>query len=851
MPDLKRIFQSKTLRQEKEAEEKNEEEQNTTTLQAAKIYDFYFEELLPALFASLPILLHRLGSDVKYYIVETGSKVAEFILPDPQKVATNLNELWDRRPQTAESLNEFFLAHFDTNGDGHIHPSELVNMTEIIARLEQQRGEAQNFWVWLSREWPLFDWKVGVFLWRTFGGILLALAILSIIPGRLHSLSGKILRWPILFITYVLITVELLVYIVIRLVIRVAETIIAKPKHRQLRAKMAKAESYEQWYEHAAALDVSQKRDRWQQDCNDSTGYRHNWHLIRQLMSSLKEARRQKDSLKALAVLRQCTRKNVGGVMSEDLFSYTNTGEPKFIVKEFIDEVTTTLNWITDEALSLEHPSQSEDDENFHYEKTLDKKVKNEKEKLWKSVMAWAALSFHEDDPNRAAIPREIKGSGDSVGSTLEDKPLPSSTHKQQLIEFLKAGRSAYGRTALCLSGGAAMGSYHFGHLKGLIETDCLPQIISGTSAGSAIGALVCTRTKEELEQDLKPEIISKKLKFFVSPWGDRIKSLIKNGYMFAYEDWRDMVRWFTMDLTFEEAYRKTGRTFCITLASTTKKAPPVLINHISAPNVTIASAVVASAAVPGFVAPVRLQLKDSAGVLRSAGEETYYDGSIQTDIPIAGLSEMLNCQFFIACQANPHVVPFFFDSKGAVGRPSRWSSGEQAWSWRGGFLLAALELYLKNDMKAKFVFLNDLEAAVGFTSTMMTQQFHGSTTIVPQVQFKDYFTLFADPSTEMIDRCMQVGSVAAYQHAAMIRSHYRIADTIDECLRKLGCDEDARPTRRTSFEAADKISKAMARLRRPSFSSKSMPDIISAALKERLAEGDSTDMSDDNSVEQ
>lgn len=41
----------------------------------------------------------------------------------------------------------------------------------------------------------------------------------------------------------------------------------------------------------------------------------------------------------------------------------------------------------------------------------------------------------------------------------------------------------------------------------------------------------------------------------------------------------------------------------------------------------------------------------------------------------------------------------------------------------RGGFLLSALELYLKNDMKAKCVFLNDLEAAVGFTSTMMTQQ--------------------------------------------------------------------------------------------------------------------------------
>ena len=70
--------------------------------------------------------------------------------------------------------------------------------------------------------------------------------------------------------------------------------------------------------------------------------------------------------------------------------------------------------------------------------------------------------------------------------------------------------------------------------------------------------------------------------------------------------------------------------------------------------------------------------------------------GSIRSDIPISGLAEMLNCQFFIVSQCNPHIVPFFFNPKGGVGRPSRWSSGEQEHSWRGGFLLAALEMYLK-----------------------------------------------------------------------------------------------------------------------------------------------------------
>jgi predicted acylesterase/phospholipase RssA len=194
-------------------------------------------------------------------------------------------------------------------------------------------------------------------------------------------------------------------------------------------------------------------------------------------------------------------------------------------------------------------------------------------------------------------------------------------------------------------------------------------------------------------------------------------------------------------DMTFEEAFEKTGRVFCITLSSTTKKAPPVLLNYITAPNVVIASAVVASAAVPGFVPPVRLQYKDANGIIRQqGGNQAYFDGSIRHDIPVNGLSEMLNCQFFITCQCNPHIVPFFYNSKGGVGRPSRWSSGTQEDSWRGGFLLAALEMYLKNDMKAKNVFLNDLEAAVGFTSTLLTQEFVGSTTIVPQVCLEDYF---------------------------------------------------------------------------------------------------------------
>jgi len=190
-----------------------------------------------------------------------------------------------------------------------------------------------------------------------------------------------------------------------------------------------------------------------------------------------------------------------------------------------------------------------------------------------------------------------------------------------------------------------------------------------------------------------------------------------------------------------------------------------------------------------------------------------YRDGSIDSDIPMNALAEMLNCRFFLAAQANPHIVPFFYNSKGDVGRPSRWSSGVRDDSWRGGFLLSALEMYLKNDMRSKFHFLNDLEVALDFTSTMMTQQtYSGSTTIVPQVCLRDYLVLFADQTTDDMIRYFQGGSVATYQHVAMLKLHYKIVHSLDECLASLEFDDapNEPPRRRRSQIYKQKSLKAM-----------------------------------------
>ena len=307
-----------------------------------------FSEEPASAISSFSVLLQRLWNDAVAFLFRTGYSFYLFILPswynsngtasdnacedeskDGWLISPNVlaQQLWEHAVESSKNVNstiaEFMLNNFDINNDGHISSKELLNMTELLSKLPATTvagnisPPVKSFWAWFSHEWPLMDWKIGVFLWQTFGGLLFVIAILSIMPGRLHTISGKILRWPILILIYLMINVELIVYVVIRIGIFVIETLVANPKHRALRLKINEAKNYEEWYKYASQLDASQKRDRWRKSIDDSTSYQYNWPVIKQLMKDMEEARSEKDPIRALAVLQQCTRKNVGGIMSE------------------------------------------------------------------------------------------------------------------------------------------------------------------------------------------------------------------------------------------------------------------------------------------------------------------------------------------------------------------------------------------------------------------------------------------------------------------------------------------------------------------------------------------------------
>jgi predicted acylesterase/phospholipase RssA len=52
--------------------------------------------------------------------------------------------------------------------------------------------------------------------------------------------------------------------------------------------------------------------------------------------------------------------------------------------------------------------------------------------------------------------------------------------------------------------------SDHFGVVKAFLDEGLLPRVITGTSAGGLIAAMVCTRTDDELRKLLVPELANR-----------------------------------------------------------------------------------------------------------------------------------------------------------------------------------------------------------------------------------------------------------------------------------------------------------------------------------------------------
>ncbi|MCB1687651.1 MAG: DUF3336 domain-containing protein [Halioglobus sp.] len=218
-------------------------------------------------------------------------------------------------------------------------------------------------------------------------------------------------------------------------------------------------------------------------------------------------------------------------------------------------------------------------------------------------------------------------------------------------VEFFQRASHCYGRSALMLSGGGTLGYFHFGVLRALIEQGLCPRVISGASAGAFVASIVGTRTDEEYLQLFDDHYLARAL----TANRENIKIGFGNSSsvdMKAIK--REMARMIP-DMTFLEAYEKTGRSINITISPAEPRQTSRLLNHITSPNVTIRSAVLASSALPGVFPPVQLEARNVHGKVQPyLPSRRWIDGSFSQDLPARRLARIYGVNHFVVSQVMP-----------------------------------------------------------------------------------------------------------------------------------------------------------------------------------------------------
>ncbi|PLW25342.1 hypothetical protein PCANC_24943 [Puccinia coronata f. sp. avenae] len=363
----------------------------------------------------------------------------------------------------------------------------------------------------------------------------------------------------------------------------------------------------------------------------------------------------------------------------------------------------------------------------------------------------------------------------------LRETPLISP---QEKTGFFRRTAKSLGTSALCLSGGGTFGYYHLGVIKALVNARLLPAVITGASAGALVAALLCTRTDEELEQILVPELADM-ITGAEEPISVWLPRMIKTGARFDTVIWAKKSCFFTMgSMTFLEAYTRTGRILNVSVIPHDLHSPTTLLNFITAPNCVIFSAILASAAVPLVMNPVVLLEKKRDGTLRPWRlQGKHKDGSLRVDVPLESLHIYFNTSFSIVSQVNPHVHLFFFQPRGAPGQPVVHRRGQ---GWRGGFILSALEQYMKIELVKNLRVIRDLEllpAELGgqtFTAVFL-QRFEGTVTIWPHTRLKDLLNILEDPTRGDLARMIDGGQRVTWPKIRIIQNRLRIERQVFE----------------------------------------------------------------------
>lgn len=500
-----------------------------------------------------------------------------------------------------------------------------------------------------------------------------------------------------------------------------------KPTKDVLLESIQEARLFEEWEAAAFQLDEVLGYDLWRQN---PTSKHYDYRLIYERLQAIIEAREDDDILGLVSLLRSGLVRNLGNITAPRLFNRAYAGT-KLLIEDYVTQVALAVEYVTS------YPTSP-----------------------------------------------EFQG---------------GLTH-QAKMDVLHDTRQAFGRSALVLQGGSIFGLCHIGVVKALHLRGLLPRIIAGTATGALIAALVGVHTEDELLDFLTADGIdltafanrtksdteskASSFNFEDSTWFAtsvrRIKRLIREGHLLDIVVLEQCVRANVGDLTFEEAYGRTKRVLNITVATTGDNGVPNVLNYLTAPNVLIWSAALASNASSSLYSPVTLLCKDEAGSIEPwapALDTTFRSwhtaayGS-DRDSPLSRIAELFNVNHFIVSQARPYLAPFLrsdlhhpnprYDSRWKLSLPILRLVGMEVQHR----LMQLDSLGLLNPAIRRFLLDENIPGA--------------SLTLVPELTPKDFVRLLENPTKESVEYWIRRGERSVWPAVGALKVRCAIEVELD-----------------------------------------------------------------------
>jgi len=389
-------------------------------------------------------------------------------------------------------------------------------------------------------------------------------------------------------------------------------------------------------------------------------------------------------------------------------------------------------------------------------------------------AMTWAAFEHHER-------------SGEPVRKTTSSGTPTRPVTLEEKLAFFSETKHSFGRCALLLSGGAQLGMYHWGVVKALHQNGLLPRIISGTSAGSIICAVVCSHTDDELMNMYRDDFDwDNNFKFTFFGDVDFHRFLQRRGEaLYSSDVLAETLRKNIGDLTFLEAYDLTGRICNITVSGLPGNTQyPMLLNYLTSPHVLIWSASLASAAVPGIFEPRELMAKDRYGKVVPYFPEglKWRDGSMQNDLPMTRLTELFNVNFFIVSQVNPHAMLItgagYGRNRGPIYRIAQFLRRELK-----QYLISISEVSLGTAGTRVSPWLRP----VGYSAVgLLVQEYEGDITIYNGRGLREIPHMLENPNPALLQRYTRKSEWQTWEHIPRIENSCKIEFVMDEILKQL-----------------------------------------------------------------